>query len=151
MMYLRYVAQVIVWGFAIVGGFIGGYFLARYMNIGESIWGNSVDGYDGDVRYKNKEALVWFRKMWPSWWWSVMRNPANNLARRLAAKGTVLKIVQKGNLKIVTMTNNKRYFFYFTPNNKLMWKLGHKLWDSLAVEGVDISGDLAFSLQRGKG
>ena len=57
-MYIRYIISALVWAIAMLTGFIG-YFAVKHTGIGDSIWGNSVDGLGGDASYKRKEAQWW--------------------------------------------------------------------------------------------
>jgi len=144
-----------IWLLAVLFGPIG-YPIARYTNQPwfVSIWGNRIDGYCGDDPYKNNEALYWLRKPWPCFWWSVIRNPANNLARDLIDPFKVMSIVTKlnGKLIIVESYDGQLYWFFYTPTWPVMFKLGYKLWiDSSALNvGKIYHPKLAFSIQRGK-
>ena len=41
------------------------------------IWGNKEEGYpDWFDRYVQK---FWYKKIFPQWWWYVVRNPLNNM------------------------------------------------------------------------
>jgi len=123
----RYIIYSLAWFFATIIGLFGGYHLARYTGIGDGIWGNSIDGYCGDTNYKSKEAKAWFRKLWPCYWWSCIRNPAHNLAKNiLCAEGTIESITIHGRLSIVVM-DGKKYFFYYKRDGYPV-KLGWKLW-----------------------
>jgi hypothetical protein len=146
-MLIRYCFHLSLWLSATVFGPLG-YFLARYTGIGYSIWGNDVDGWGGDEPYRGKEALSVFRKPWPDFWWSVVRNPANNLARRLSAKGEVIAIQRSRTMVTVTMQDSRRYFFFFTPHWPVMFKIGYKIWPTV-IAGDAINAKLAFSIQRG--
>ncbi|RMG28679.1 MAG: hypothetical protein D6732_18470 [Methanobacteriota archaeon] len=135
----------------------------------DKIWGNEVDGLSGDKAYYKNQVIkkvrdypkyiqpfmtiiVPIRKRFPWFWWSCVRNPANNLARHIGPSGVVTKISRYGNLTLFeTYTGKKlRYgFFYFTPQNKIMFKLGYKLWAREFSEGDWFDGHLAFSIQRG--
>jgi len=124
-----------------------GYILARYMNIGflENVYGNKVDGYDGDDNYKNKEAKVWFRKPWSGFWWSVIRNPVNNMLRNIInAKGTIANIKHEGNVTLVTMTDGKEYFFFYNKGDKYLVKLGWRFWSDQIKLGKEY--DASFVL-----
>lgn len=46
-------------------------------------WSNDRDGAMGDPdgRYWNRDAPKWLNAFWKMWWWLVVRNPTNNLAR----------------------------------------------------------------------
>ena len=146
MMYIRYALSVIVWLIAVIVGMFGGYHLARYLGIGEGIWGNSSDGYCGDFAYKAKQGQAWFRKYWACWWWSCIRNPANNLLRhKLNAEGIIAKIEKHGNLTIVTFKNGKRYFFYYNKGSKYLVKFGHRFWADQIKIGEYYNASLVFN------
>ena len=128
-MIARYILYTLTWLVAAVVGIFGGYHLARYFHIGEGIWGNSGDGYCGDFAYKATQGQAWYRKYWACWWWSCIRNPANNLLRhKLNAEGTIMRIEKHGNLTIVMFMNGKRYFFYYNEGGKYVVKFGWRLW-----------------------
>jgi len=128
-MIARYILYTLAWLVATIIGIFGGYHLARYLGIGEGIWGNSVDGYCGDDYYQINQGQAWYRKYWACWWWSCIRNPANNLLRhKLNAEGIISKIEKHGNLTLVTFKNGKRAFFYYYKGRFHSVKLGWKLW-----------------------
>lgn len=161
---IRWFLSLTIWFLAVVTGPIG-YFLAKYtkLSIFVNIWGNSVDGYCGDAPYQAKEAKFWLRRPWPCFWWSVIRNPANNLARRLAPKFKVESMniphTNGGEIEsnpanpifiiVESTTSSIPYWFFYTPRWPVMFKFGYKLWpDSLRVGSV-VHPKLAFSIQRG--
>jgi len=157
---VRWFLSIIVWFACIIIGPIG-YFLARYtkLPIFVNIWGNSVDGYCGDAPYRAKEAKFWLRKPWPCFWWSVIRNPANNLARNLTPQFKIesTNIPNQSNqsatnpsfIIVKSTTSSIPYWFFYTPRLPVMFKFGYKLWpDSLRVGSV-VHPELAFSIQRG--
>ena len=145
MMYLRYTSYLILWVACVVLGTIM-YFPARYLCIGDSVWGNDTDGYCGDASYKATQAKVWYRKPWPCYWWSVFRNPVQNLCRRtLAAKGIIESIERRGNLTLATI-GGKRYFFYYNEGDKYLVKFGWKLWNNKAFEvGKRVAASFVFN------
>jgi len=146
MMYIRYGLSVIVWLVAVIVGMFGGYHLARYFHIGEGIWGNSTDGFCGDDNYKNNQAKVWYRKCWSCWWWSCIRNAANNLLRhKLNAEGIISRIEKRGNLTVVTFKNGKRYFFYYNEGSKYLVKFGHRFWADQIKVGEYYNASLVFN------
>ena len=154
MMYLRWICDILIWGIATVFGPIG-YFLARYGKFfwAENIWGNPIDGYCGDKSYKEKEAKRWYIRLWPCFWWSVKRNPANALSRRLGPSGTVSYIEKRGYLT-TAIIGGKKYWLFYTPDWPIMFKLGYKLWSDNRINskfevGHWMSNGLAFSIQRG--
>jgi len=158
-----YIIDLIKWLSAILAGFIVYPIFPKDMNYQTSrgygrfknktidkIWGNEIDGLSGDEPYRNNQAKKWYRKLWPSFWWSCIRNPANNLARHIRYEGSITEKTTKGNLTIYTLNTGDKVFFFFTPNNLLMWKIGYKLWPDSAKVGDYVIPELAFSLQRGK-
>ena len=143
-MYLRYFIYLFLWLSAMLLGPIG-YLIARYVGIGYSIYGNDIDSWDGDDNYKNNQAKVWYRRLWPDWWWSVVRNPAHNLAKNiLPAIGTLNSCTKHGNLTIAVI-NNKKYFFYYNEGDKYLVKFGWKLWTSNLVPGQRINAEFVFN------
>jgi len=132
----RYIIFSTLWILATITGIFGGYLLARYTGIGYDIWGNYVDGFCGDKPYRDNEAKRWYSCLWPCFWWSCIRNPANNLARNyLSAEGTISRITRKGNTTFITMVNGKKYFFYYKESGYKI-KLGWKFWESQIEEGM---------------
>jgi len=145
-MIARYVLYTLAWLLATIAGIFGGYHLAIYKGIGVGIWGNSEDGFCGDFAYKAKEGQAWFRKYWACWWWSTLRNPANNLLRHtLNAEGVIDKIEVKGNLTVVTFTNGKRYFFYYNEGSKYLVKFGHRFWKDQIKVGEYYNASFVFN------
>jgi len=98
----------------------------------QAIWGNPVDGLSGDMPYRMNQAQAWFRKPISWWWWSCIRNPSNNLERNvISAQGTIIDINKVSeSFTIVTLSNNKKYFFYYKRNvlGYKNFKIGWKLW-----------------------
>jgi len=145
-MIARYILYTLVWILAAIVGIFGGYHLARYFGIGENIWGNSVDGYCGDKLYKESKAKAWFRKYWACWWWSCIRNPANNLLRHtLNAEGIISRIEKRGNLTLVTFKNGKRYFFYYNQGGKYLVKFGWRFWADQIKVGEYYNASFVFN------
>jgi len=145
-MYLTWIFRILLWLLAVLFGPIG-YLIARTTGLLESVYGNSVDGWGGDAPYKAKEAKVWFRKPWPDFWWSVVRNPANNLARSLTATGEATNVKHTKHFHTATIDGEKLWFLY-TPDWPVMLKLGYKIWPSVS-EGDKLTAKLAFSMQKG--
>ena len=115
------------WFFFVVLGPLG-YFLARYTGIGFSIYGNDIDGFGGDAPYRNNQAKVWYRQLWPDFWWSVIRNPVHNFEKNiLRVSGTISKIETTGYMHLIAFTNGKQYFFYYKDKGYLV-KFGWKFW-----------------------
>ena len=134
MMYLRYLLYTVVWMTAMLSGLFIFPFLPKdgeklKWKWANAIWGNDVDGIDGDSLYQENQAKTWYRKLWPNWYWSCVRNPANNLLRRyLNADGFIAKIEEVGNWTFVTMMNGRRYFFYYNQGGKYIVKFGWRFW-----------------------
>jgi len=133
-MIIRYYCYTIVWFVcAIIGVFIfpilpkkGGDIQWKWA---DNIWGNSSDTICGDFAYKANQGQAWYRRYWACWWWSCIRNPANNLLRhKLNAEGIISKIEKRGNLTIVTFKNGKRYFFYYNKGSRYVVKFGWRFW-----------------------
>jgi len=146
--FMVYAWDLMKWVSAAAVGPVG-YFIVKHTGAGDSIWGNSADGLSGDDAYREKEAKRWFRRYWPSFWWSVVRNPANNLARSFAS-GIVTEVHHDGQWHFATI-DGKRVFFFYSTRWPVLIKLGYKLWDneSLSV-GREYTAKLAFSIQRRK-
>jgi len=145
-MIARYVLYTVTWLIAAIAGMFGGYNLARYCGIGESIWGNSVDGYCGDFAYKANQGQAWYRKYWACWWWSCIRNPANNLLRRtLNAEGIIKTIEVKGSLTIITFEDRRRFFFFYNEGGKYIVKFGHRFWKQEIKIGEFYSASFVFN------
>lgn len=152
MMYIKWVFVVTLWLTAVALGPIG-YFLARKYSWAEKIWGNDIDSMDGDAAYQNNEGKFWLRRPWPSFWWSVVRNPANNFSRLLGPKGTISNIEKRGHLTIAVV-DGKKYWLFYTPDWLFMFKIGYKLWGDHRIgsyfeQGKWMSNGLALSIQRG--
>ena len=147
MMYIRYLLSILAWLTATVVGMFGGYHLARYFGIGDSIWGNSVDGYCGDAAYKANQAKAWYRKLWPCWFWSCIRNPANNLLRhKLNAEGVISSIEKRSkNLTIITLMNGKKYFFYHNIGGRYIVKFGWRFWADQIKVGEQYNASFVFN------
>lgn len=142
MMYLRYTLYLLVWLQCAALGLIGGYHLARYVKgFGwlSAIYGNDVDGWSGDANYKDNQARVWYRKPWPDYWWSTIRNPVHNLLlNHFSASGILTEWRKKGKYTTVATIGGKRYFFIHLP---VKWKndpmkFGWKLWDDKMAAGL---------------
>jgi len=145
MMYARYLLYLAAWLLAALAGMFGGYHLARYFGIGVSIWGNSGDGFHGDAGYKAEKAGAWFRRLWPSWWWSCIRNPANNLLRHtLNADGVIEDIQRRGNLTVVWI-GGRPWFFYYNRGSRYLVKFGWRFWDMQIQVGERYSASFVFN------
>jgi len=139
----------------------------------DRIWGNEMDGLSGDAGYYRDHVnapflryrdVAWylmplvpvinahkaFQKRFPCFVWACVRNPANNLARHIGPSGIINYVRHKGHLHIYTLHNGKRFFFYYTPDKLLMWKIGYKAWPDSYTVGKHFDGAIAFSLQRGQ-
>ena len=116
----------------------------------DSIWGNSIDGLSGDTPYRNNEATSIIRRFWPSFWWTCVRNPANNYIRTVVEPQEITYIERTGHITIVDFAEQRLVFFY-TPDWPVMFKIGYKLWpnDPSLKVGNTYSPKLAFSIQRG--
>lgn len=164
MMVLRYLRDLALWLLAVIIGPLAYWLFPRDMHAkvgrghgkfrwrwADRIWGNEMDGLTGDAGYLRDHAGAWFRKSWPSFWWTCIRNPANNLARHIGPSGIVTKIERRGHLTVFNVLQDgriRRGFFFFTPDWPLMFKVGYKLWPSYKV-GDKFDGAIAFSIQRG--
>ncbi|RME58180.1 hypothetical protein D6779_07055 [Candidatus Parcubacteria bacterium] len=135
----------------------------------DKIWGNEKDGLTGDFGYYrdhvNKSIkdypkwswpfmaiIVPLRKKFPHFWWACVRNPANNLERHIGPSGIVTSIERKKDLTIFTVDRNgkkRKGFFYYTPHNTVMFKIGYKFWPDAYKVGDRFDGALAFSIQKG--
>jgi len=145
-MIARYILYTLTWLVATIVGIFGGYHLARYLGIGEGIFGNSKDGYCGDKLYKENQAKAWYRRCWACYFWSTLRNPANNLLRhKLNAEGIIMRIEKHGNLTIVTFKNGKRYFFYYNEGGKYVVKFGHRFWADQIKVGEYYNASFVFN------
>lgn len=161
-MALRYLRDLALWWLAVLAGPLAYWLLPRDMSAkvgrghgkfrwcwADRIWGNEQDGLTGDPGYIRDHAGAWFRKLWPAFWWTVVRNPANNLARHIGPSGVLAKIERDGHLTIYETDSGKRGFFFYTPDWLVMFKIGYKLWPEYRV-GDHFDGAIAFSMQRGE-
>jgi len=167
MMYLLWLLDVVKWLVVMVSGPVVYVVFKRNMTsmsednrgygkftnkLVDSIWGNSVDGLSGDAPYRDTEANKWLRKFWPSFWWSCIRNPANNYTRNALEEFVIADIQKTKSLTTVTDDEGVKYFFLYTPHWPVMFKFGYKMWpDNPDLQiGKTLHPKLAFSIQRGK-
>jgi len=144
-MIVRYAAYLAAWFIAVIVGILGGYLLAKHTGIGYSIWGNEVDGYCGDILYKNKEAKYWYIRMFPCFFWSCIRNPANNLLRStLSAEGMIKEIKNHGNTSVIYMEDGRKYFFYY-KNSGYKIKIGWRFWGDQIKVGEYYKASFVFN------
>ena len=76
----------------------------------DSIFGNRIDGIDGDAAYRKRVAKPFLRR----WRWSALRNPVNNYLRMVGPNGMVwsIKPIDKGLVQgTMAVIDGKRYFF----------------------------------------
>ncbi len=76
----------------------------------DSLFGNSIDGIDGDVAYRSRVPKPFLRR----WRWCALRNPVNNYLRMVGPNGLVSEIrpIDKGLVQgTVAVIGGKRYFF----------------------------------------
>jgi len=111
------------------------------------IWGNKMDGLTGDKPYRENEAKKWFRKLWPSFWWSCVRNPANNYTRSIAS-GKLVGVQHGKIMHKAKFQSGQSIWFFYTPQWPVMFKFGYKIWEDAEV-GKYYTAKLAFSIQRG--
>ena len=142
----------------------------------DAIWGNEMDGLSGDAGYirdhvmadplEYRAAPFWgwpviaainavrrIRRRFPAFWWTCIRNPANNLARHIGPAGVITHIQRRGVLTLFETNSGhglRRGFFLYTPRARIMLKLGYKLWPDAYEVGDVFDGALAFSIQRGR-
>jgi len=164
-MYIHYIKNLLTWFIlTALGPFIYVFFpkdwgwkskdnrgIGKFKNkFIDSIWGNAIDGLSGDSPYRNHEAKSPLRKLWPNFWWSCIRNPANNYVRGVSKSRIITNIDHRGHLTIVRFGRH-RVFFFYTPDWPIMFKLGYKLWpdDPALKVGRQYKPKLAFSIQRG--
>lgn len=140
----------------------------------DRIWGNEADGLSGDRGYIRDHVLVdplayrsapvwgwpivagintvrWLRRRYPSFWWTVVRNPANNMARHLGPNGIITSIRRGRHLAVFEVSKHgmrRNGFFFYTPDWPVMFKVGYKLWPEYKI-GDHFGGAIAFSIQRG--
>jgi len=157
-MYFKFLYQLIFWIiFTIAGPFIYILFSKTWTSVGrgfgkykieaiDNIWGNRDDGLSGDKPYRNNEAKK-YKSLWlSSMVWSCFRNPVGNGKRSiLSASGHISNVEIKNNIKIVTMSDGSKWFFYHPIfKNGIEIKLGWKLWEDATV-GNNYVAKLGFS------
>jgi len=121
MMALKLILKLLLTITVYLSGFIALPIILHYTPAGakklrwlDSIYGNKIDGPDGDAAYQAK--VKHFRRFR----WLQLRNPINNLLRRLGPNGVIRSIKAdvdfnnpdywKGEYRIeITMTDGRRY------------------------------------------
>jgi len=132
----------------VIGWFIGPVLLmfrnGSKLKYFDNIFGNSIDGLCGDSAYRSHEALKWYAKYWPCYWWAFIRNPVNNLIRSLGPKGIVQSISKHGNLTLSTIDGNVYWLYHVKKNwnSTYHWevKFGYRLWDDDRINSKFVVG-----------
>jgi len=101
----------------------------------DGVYGNKIDGIDGDAAYKAKvTTLRRFR-------WTQLRNPVNNLLRAYGPNGTV-QAIRTTKYSVIATINGKDYPFIRRPLiGKRLWLWwGYKLLDDNRINSHLVIG-----------
>ena len=94
----------------------------------DSLFGNEVDGIDGDAAYQRRVTNPFLRR----WRWCALRNPVNNYLRLVGPNGLVseIRLIDRGLVQgTVATIGGKRYFFIRVKISRA-WQLwfGYRLF-----------------------
>jgi len=106
----------------------------------DSIYGNKVDGLDGDINYQHRVPTKFLRR----YRWCALRNPINNLLREYGPNGTINTISEYETYrykKIDAIIDGENYWFYQYRiyKNFHLW-LGYRLMNDPRTNSELVEG-----------